>query len=42
MAITGRVETVLSRGEVVVDGGRFVGAQSHGRFLRRGTNQYLI
>ena len=42
LEITGRVETVLSRGEVIVDNGRFAGEKGHGRFLERGTNQYLI
>ena len=42
MAITGRVETVLSRGVVVVDQGLFAGEKGHGRFLERGRNQYLI
>ena len=42
MAITGRVETVLSRGVVVVDEGQCAGDKGHGRFLERGRNQYLI
>jgi dihydropyrimidinase len=42
MEITGRAETVLSRGTVVVDNGRYVGEKGHGRYLERGTNQYLI
>jgi len=40
-AITGRVETVFSRGRVVIDGGRYVGQKGHGRFLPRKTNDYL-
>ena len=39
--ITGRVETVLSRGRVIIDGGEYLGAAGHGRFLRRDTCQYL-
>jgi dihydropyrimidinase len=39
--ITGRVEVTLSRGRVVVDGGRYAGAASHGKFLARDLNQYL-
>jgi dihydropyrimidinase len=39
--ITGRVETVLSRGETVVGEGRFTGRAGHGRFLPRGCCQYL-
>jgi len=42
LEITGRVETVLSRGQVIVDNGVFAGRKGHGRFLERGTNQYLI
>jgi dihydropyrimidinase len=42
LEITGRVQTVLSRGDVVVDDGQFAGEKGHGRFLGRGTNQYLI
>ncbi len=39
--ITGRVETVLSRGEPVVTAGEFTGRAGHGRYLPRGTCQYL-
>ena len=39
--IDGHVDTVISRGSVVVDGGRFLGHAGHGRFLRRGLSQYL-
>ncbi|MEV4441227.1 dihydropyrimidinase [Streptomyces sp. NPDC049577] len=39
--ITGRVETVLSRGEVVIDRRRFTGRAGHGRYLPRSTCQYL-
>jgi dihydropyrimidinase len=42
MEIAGRVETVLSRGTVVVDGDAFVGTKGHGQFLRRGLSNYLI
>jgi dihydropyrimidinase len=38
IAVTGRTETVLLRGEVVVDGGRHVGRPGDGRYLPRGTN----
>jgi dihydropyrimidinase len=37
----GRVETVLSRGEVIVEDGAFVGQPGRGRFLVRGTNAML-
>ena len=39
--VTGRAETVLSRGRVVVDRGEYLGAKGHGRFLRRDTCGYL-
>ena len=42
MEITGRVETVLSRGRVIVDKGEFLGSTGHGTFLERGPSQYLI
>jgi dihydropyrimidinase len=39
--IAGKVETVLSRGSVVVADGAFRGRRGHGQFLRRGLSQYL-
>ncbi|MFF2849009.1 dihydropyrimidinase [Streptomyces sp. NPDC058001] len=39
--ITGQVETVLSRGEVVIDGREFTGRAGHGQYTPRGTCQYL-
>ncbi|MGH8917130.1 MAG: dihydropyrimidinase, partial [Acidimicrobiales bacterium] len=39
--ITGGVETVISRGQVVIDGAAYTGRPGHGRFLPRRTNQYL-
>jgi dihydropyrimidinase len=39
--ITGKAETVLSRGRVVVDKGEYLGSAGHGRFVRRDTCQYL-
>lgn len=39
--ITGQVETVLSRGQVILDQRRFTGRPGHGRYLPRGTCQYL-
>lgn len=41
MELTGGVETVMSRGKVIVSAGEFVGQQNHGRYLRRGLNQLL-
>jgi dihydropyrimidinase len=40
--VTGRVDTVLSRGKVVIEAGRYVGDKSHGRYLPRKTNEYLV
>jgi dihydropyrimidinase len=39
--IAGRVDTVLSRGTVVVEDDRFVGTKGHGKYLQRGLTQYL-
>ncbi|MER5630519.1 dihydropyrimidinase [Streptomyces nitrosporeus] len=39
--VTGQVETVLSRGEVVIDRGKYVGRAGHGTFVPRTTCQYL-
>ncbi len=40
--IDGHVDTVLSRGTVVIDGGEYLGAKGHGQFVARGLSQYLI
>ena len=40
--IDGHVDTVISRGKVVVDGGVYLGSKGDGRFLKRGLSQYLI
>jgi dihydropyrimidinase len=40
--VAGHVDTVISRGRVVVDDGAYLGSKSHGRFLRRGLSQYLL
>jgi dihydropyrimidinase len=39
--VTGRVHTVLSRGEVVVDDGQYFGRPGRGRYLQRSTCDYL-
>ena len=41
MSITGQVKTVLSRGEVIIDHGDYVGRPGSGQFLRRGLNGCL-
>jgi dihydropyrimidinase len=41
MELTGKVDTVLSRGSVVIRDGAFHGRPGHGKFLARGLSQYL-
>ncbi len=41
MEIVGKVDTVLSRGRVVIADGGYHGAAGHGRFLERELSQYL-
>lgn len=40
--VTGIVDTVLSRGRVIVDGDEYRGEAGHGRYLKRGLNQYVM
>ncbi len=40
--IRGGVDTVLSRGRVVVERGSYLGTKGHGQFLRRGLSQNLV
>ncbi|BDZ48889.1 dihydropyrimidinase [Frondihabitans sucicola] len=40
--IDGHVDTVLSRGKVVVDDGQYLGTKGDGRYFKRGLSQYLI
>jgi dihydropyrimidinase len=40
--IDGHVDTVLSRGKVIVDNNEYIGAKGDGRYLKRGLSQYLI
>jgi dihydropyrimidinase len=39
--IAGRVDTVISRGTVLVSGGEFHGCKGHGRYVPRGLSTYL-
>lgn len=39
--IDGHVDTVISRGRVIVDDGQYHGAPGHGKFIKRGLTQYL-
>jgi dihydropyrimidinase len=40
--IDGKVDTVLSRGAVVIENDQYVGRKGHGQFVRRGLSQYLV
>ncbi|AZI56836.1 dihydropyrimidinase [Nakamurella antarctica] len=40
--IDGHVDTVLSRGKVIVDDNAYVGTKGDGQYVRRGLSQYLI
>ncbi len=40
--VDGGVDTVLSRGSVVIENGMYSGRAGHGRFLERGLSQYLV
>jgi dihydropyrimidinase len=40
--VEGKVDTVLSRGSVVLADGEFTGRAGHGQYLRRGLSSYLI
>ena len=40
--VDGGVDTVISRGTVVVGGGEYLGSTGHGRFVRRGLSSYLV
>ncbi|MCM2393415.1 dihydropyrimidinase [Streptomyces albipurpureus] len=40
-SVTGQVETVLSRGEAIIDRREFTGRIGHGQYTPRGTCQYL-
>ena len=42
MEMTGRVERVLLRGKLVVDGADYVGSNADGQYLKRGLNSYLL
>jgi dihydropyrimidinase len=39
--IDGKVDTVISRGAVIVEHDNYVGRKGHGQFLKRGLSQYL-
>jgi dihydropyrimidinase len=39
--IDGHVDTVLSRGRVIIDDNQYLGSKGHGQFVHRGQSQYL-
>jgi dihydropyrimidinase len=40
--IAGKVDTVLSRGTVIVAGDQYYGRAGHGQFVQRGLSDYLV
>ncbi|WP_433615273.1 dihydropyrimidinase [Dactylosporangium sp. CA-139114] len=40
--VAGKVDTVISRGTVIVSGDTYHGTKGHGRFVRRGLSDYLL
>ena len=40
--IDGHVDTVLSRGNLIIDDGQYLGTKGWGRYVKRGLSQYLI
>jgi dihydropyrimidinase len=40
--VRGRIDLVMSRGRVLIEGDEYLGKSGHGRYLVRDTNQYLI
>ena len=40
--IDGKVDTVLSRGVVVMENDTYTGRKGHGQFIKRGLSQYLV
>ena len=40
--IQGKVETVMSRGNVIIEDGNYLGSAGDGQYLRRGLSSYLI
>ena len=42
LEVAGKVETVLSRGRVIIENDQYLGKPGDGEYLRRDLNQYLI
>ncbi|MCY3538734.1 MAG: dihydropyrimidinase [bacterium] len=41
LEVTGKVETVMSKGKVIIENGRYLGSKGDGTYLRRGTTMML-
>jgi len=42
MTIDGKVDTVLSRGTVIIDNDQYAGRKGHGQYQKRGLSSYLL
>jgi dihydropyrimidinase len=42
MELAGGVDTVLSRGQVIISGNQYHGKKGDGQYLPRDLNQYLV
>ena len=40
--VDGKVDTVISRGTVVIEADSYVGTKGHGQYVKRGLSQYLL
>ncbi|WP_433825429.1 dihydropyrimidinase [Actinoplanes sp. CA-015351] len=40
--VDGKVDTVISRGEVIASGGQYTGRAGRGRYVKRGLSDYLV
>ena len=39
--IDGKVDTVISRGTVIVENDNYIGTKGHGKYIKRGLSTYL-
>jgi dihydropyrimidinase len=40
--IQGKIDTVISRGKVVIENNAYIGTKGHGKYIKRGLNGYLV
>jgi dihydropyrimidinase len=40
--VDGKVDTVLSRGMIVMENDTYTGVKGHGQYIKRGLSQYLV